>query len=285
MPSDPVEINGYEVWIHSDGAEKGMSLGGGPWRKVVYRVAGADSDGFIDSLFGAGQATQVITFGSPWSPPSPHRYPGNENIVALEASAVPVNLRPDPLKLVGSQWDVVSVTYGVPQFDVFGQQAEMAFGGQPEPWCRDEIRGYMQSYPIEMAALVMKGPDGEVTGETPARNFEIQVPHLELRRTRMFVPYLYLPVLTSLVGKVNYEPFWGFGIGTLRFEPFDTVIESDTAGRRVTTLVTSMTWRPYDWNMTPKPDGPGWEYVGYADASDAPYQYADFSLAYGVWRS
>jgi hypothetical protein len=279
MPSDPVEINGYEVWIHSDGAEKGMSLGGGPWRKVVYRVAGADSDGFIDSLFGAGQATQVITFGSPWSPPSPHRYPGNENIVAIEATCTPIKAKPDGVKLFGSDWAVITVTYGVPQFDVFGQQAEMAFGGQPEPWCRDEIRGYMEGVPVPAEVLT-----GDDSGDSPSRNFEIQVPHLELRRTRMFVPYLYLPVLTSLVGKVNGEPFWGFGIGTLRFEPFDTVIETDMAGRRVTTLVTSMTWRSYDWNMIPRSDGPGWEYQRYDDGT-TPYAYADFSLAYGVWRA
>jgi hypothetical protein len=278
MASDPIQINGYDVWIHTDGYEKGMSVGGGPWRKIVYRVAWEDSDGFIDSLFGVG-STSIIPIGGTWSPPTPHRYPGNENIVAMDATCSPIKAMPDAVKLFGSDWAVITVTYGVPQFDVFGAQAEMAFGGQPEPWCRDEIRGFMESYPIPSEAL-----QTEEDEETPSRNFEIKVPHLELRRTRMFVPYLYMPVLLTLMGKLNHDWFWGFAPGTLRFEPFDTVVETDTSGRRVTTLVVSLTWRPYDWNKVPKSSGPGWDYVQYVTGGDNPYDYADFTRAYGVWR-
>lgn len=278
MASDPIDINGYQVIIMADGYEKGVEPGRGPWRKIVYNVAWDESDVFIDSLLGISMVGMPM--GGTFNPPQPHRYPGNPNIVAMSCVARPEGaLGPDPVKLVKADRAIIEVLYGVPQFDVFGTQTNMAFGGQAEPWCRDEIRGFLESYTIPADRLEM-----EDSGDQPDRSFAIKVPHLELRRTRMNVPYLYMPVLLTLMGKLNHDLFWGFPRGTLRFEPFEMGVETDAGGNRVATLITPLSWRPYDWNMVPRTDGPGWDYVRFLDGTDNPYDYADFGQAYGVWR-
>lgn len=265
-----VVVGGITARVSIDGVAKGNSLmGGGPWRDIVYQVDGDDSDDFMDALLGIS-----ISLGPPGSPismPDPHRYPGNENLCALEVSGEPLTaVMPDGSKIVNAEKFNVRVRYGVPTFDVSGTQSDMAFGGQPMPWTRDTIRSFIQSYPLPKTSVEFP------SGENPDQKFELRVPHIEFHRTRMMVPYLYLDTLISLVGKINHAPFWGYARGTLRVEPWDTGTEVVTDGTRVTTLDLTLTWRPYDWNMAPKSDGT-WDYLELISSSNTPYTYADIS--------
>ncbi len=283
-------IMGYEVSILADGYEKGWSFGNGPWRKVTYVVPWEDSDGFIDAITGAN-VIPVILPGAPWIPPILHSYPGNANLVVTDVRCLPLGAsQPDDVKLFASDNAIIEATYTTPPFNMGGEtfQPEMAFGSQPEPWSRDTIRSFVESVPVPAGALQRNGGSGGPSGGTPPSGdefegrFEIQVPHLELRRTMFHVPYLMIPELVDLVGKLNDDWFWGFAPGTLRFEPFDTDIEKDSAGNSRATLTKVLTWREHDWNKRPKADGPGWEYIGYPGTSEAPYKYADFRPAFGL---
>jgi hypothetical protein len=273
-PGSEITVGGIIAKVAIDGVAKGNdSLGGGPWRDIIYQVAGDDSDNFMDALLGVGAYGGTV--GSSIVFPDPHRYPGNTNLVALAVSAEPVTVvKPDTTKIVASDLWHVRCHYGVPQFDVGATQPDLAFGGQPQPWTRDTVRGFFHSYPVPKQGTVKDG-----TGDPLDKKFEWKIPHLEFHRTRMMVPYLDLMGLSALVGKVNGSAMWGFNRGTLRLEPFDSSVEVMTDGSRMITLDTTLTWRPYDWNMDIDTDGT-WVLVG-PDAGGTFYEYADFSPLFG----
>lgn len=274
MPACPAgslwTIGGIECRVVVDGVAKGnSSLGGGPWRDIIYQCAWDDSDTVMDALLDV--ASYSGGPGGAIAYPSPYRYPGNTNLVALECTAEMVGpTKPDTTKVVSSDYAHIRVHFGVPSFDIAGTQNDLAFNGKAVPWGRDTVRGFYETHPIEKAALQDAGSNN------PPVKGEMKVQILEFHRSRLMVPYLNLAVLTSLIGKVNDRPIGIFDTGTIRVEPWDVGSDVQPDGTRVTTLEQTFSWRSVDWNYQLSEDGV-WTYYDIAATGLPPNPYADIS--------
>jgi hypothetical protein len=287
-------LNGVEaeVWSEAPGLRKGSSLlGRGPWRQIQYRVdTWEDADLFIDGLF--DRIIYTLGPGSVFSYPWPHPYPGNENLVALDAEAQAIGPpRPrDGVDLVSCDYAVITVLYGVPDYDVFGLDTWNSFPGPVGPFSHDQVRGYAAPYSLPPAALKQQAeppdpnnPDaGGDVGDPIPESFPVMVPHQEYTRTLYGVPYFYDVVLKSLVGRINHATFFGHARGTLRFDDYDVDVERLSDGTRAQRYTMRFIWRPMDWNRIP--EGPPIRWTLVDDGfGNKPYAYANFApLATGV---
>jgi hypothetical protein len=268
-----INVGGIDAEVYVDGYHKGNDITGrGPWRQVVYRLPWDDSDAFMDALLGIGGTT-----GGPGGPtryPSPHRYPGNTNIICLSVEASPVGpARADATRMVSFDgYAFVTALYGNGTWEAL-PDPRIAFGGEPVPFSRDTIRGFVEDYPL---------PSGGLTNEdgvAQAGRFRLRVPHQELIRQLYYIPQLegYAYILESLVGRVNSTIFWGRAIGTVLFQDYDMDAERDTAGNVVETMTLRFVWRYHDWNKEPVLDNLNavqWQYL--KDANDIrPYSYVN----------
>lgn len=270
-----VVVGGITALVRIDGYEKGIIAGQGPWRKIKYRVDWDDSDTFMDGLMGLTTYTGGVGGFVYW--PIPHAYPGNSYLRCVECDAKPLGpLAPDVAKIVTSTYAEVSATYRALNFDVEGTQPDMSFNGEPKPWIRDEIRGYIQPYRIGAGGKkqAASGPD---PGAVIPGSHSIRVAHYDYRRTIHGLPYLAIPQLQSLSGKINSDTFWGQPRGTFLFEPPDITTEIQTDGSRTSVTGLVLSWRPNDWNMDF--DTTSGEFVlAETQASQPTYAYADFSI-------
>jgi hypothetical protein len=265
-----ITVGGIDAEVWCDGYRMGNDiLGGGPWREILYTLPWNDAAPFMDKLLGVSRA------GAPggsifWM--LPHAYPGNTNIICHEVACEALGAaRPDPSKVVAFEKAIVSATYRVPKYDYAGTDAQNAFGNQPVPWARDEMRGYAHNYPIPASALV----DKDDATQVPSKKFDLLVPHIEYRRTRFQVPYLFVDTMAGLVGKVNSSAMWGRDTGTIRFDSWDTGREITTDGSTVQEYVLSLIWRPIDWNKELRDDKIQWDVMW--DGTNYPYPYSDLS--------
>jgi hypothetical protein len=258
-------IGGITCKVVVDGYKKGnSSLGGGPWRDIIYQCPWDDSDAVMDALLDV--ASYAGGPGGAIAYPSPYRYPGNTNLVALECNAELVGYKPDVTKVVSGDLANIFVHFGVPPFDIDGTQNDLAFNGKPVPWGRDTVRGFYETHPIEKAALE------DAANNNPPVKGELKVPILEFHRSRLMVPYLNLQVLTSLIGKVNDRPIGIYDTGTIRVEPWDVGSDVQPDGTRVVTLEQTFSWRPKDWNYQLSSDGV-WTYYDIAATGAPPHPY------------
>ena len=275
MPVGPttLTLNGITANVLIDGYKKSRSLlNGGPSRTILYDVAWADSDNFIDALLGG-----AISWAGPGAPiiwPTPHRYPGNTLLVCLEASGSPIGpIQPDGgAKLLAGDRCFVEAHYGVPPIDIFGLNNNSDFTGYASPWVRDTSRMYVHSYPVPASVLTFKS-DGTAT----VKPKELYLPHVEFTRHRYMVPFLFEQLFLTLAYSVNNGTFLWFNKGTLRYESYeasDWYPASD--GTLVTDMTMTLTWRPFDWNAELRTDTPiTWDVVW--DGTNYVYPYADLS--------
>lgn len=272
MPLTTVTVGGIDAGVFCDGYRKGNdNSGNGPWREVIYDVAWGDSDDFMDALMGIN--TPVVSGGTVVFP-IPHQYPGNAILFCAEVWGEPVGTpQPDP-KLFAADRCHVHAVYRVPKWDIPGTDSQNSFGGEPVPWGHDNCRGYTFNYPANAAKFT-----GVTTAFVPTVKPDYFVPHVDFVRTRSMIPYLYFPVMVSLVGCVNVNVMWGFDVGTLMFETFDTDKDFQPDGTAMQQIVQRFTWRPWDWNAVPHDDDMTWEVI--RDGSgNYRYPYQDLTVLF-----
>jgi hypothetical protein len=265
-----------EIMVGS--GRKGNDLtGGGPWREVVYKVAWAQSDQFADALLGINVSGGV---GGPVQYPQMHRFPGNERLFCHSVTIQGYSGGPrlDSQKLFAFDYAEVTAMYKASTWDAFNNDRDNSFGGQSQPWCRDEIHGYSHNYRLPGKVIVDKA-----TGQNVTTSFPVLVPHVELNRTRFMVPYLYDDLMISTVGKLNIQPLWDLDTGTVRFDSFNTSKQLDEAGNTVQEISLRLVWRSYDWNkqLSDSADGIAWNPVGDL-AGNTPYLYTDLSPLFEI---
>ena len=271
-------IGDVEAKILVDPYRKGINEFG-PWREVTYLVDWDASDFFVDALMGLG--------GSPAAPgslitiPLPHAYPGNSRLLCLSAEAEGIDMgRPDA-KLIAGEYAVVTARYGVPPFDIVGQDHEHAIGGEALPYTRFETRGYTES--VSIPASVLETEDGDPV----TRDKQIGIPAQEIIVTRFFCSYNPDNDISfrSLVGRLNSNAFLDRPTGTVIFESYDTDPQTTPDGRPVTTTRLVYRWREYDWNAQPVDDNGTLAWKILEDTTgNFPLQYAnlDYSLRFGL---
>jgi hypothetical protein len=283
MPVTSVTVQGISADVLVDGYRKGIVQGEGPWREVVYILPWDDSDAFMDALMGYASASPgpglPIVYGVP------HAYPGNDRLYCMEVNAEPIGAgqpAPDALdsnglidaslsKLFSSDWAKVTARYQASRIDFQGIETATAFGGQPVPWSTDNIRGYVQTYPIPAGVIKAEGTD-----EPNDKPFELRVNEEEWTRKRYMQDYLYTDLARSLGGTVNSKPIWGNPIGTMLLQPFDANSGLQTDGSRSSELSMSWLFRPIDRNKKLSKVGTDIAWVRQVDGSgNYPYPYAD----------
>ncbi len=284
-------VEGFPLWVRTDPFEYGIDEQGRPWRAVAYVCDGDDGPAVADALMGINSGSSSL-----FDQPKPHKYPGNENLLCLSVRGKPKGARGPGTQLVKGPLAEIHATYGVPEFDVYGEDFDQSFGdetGEPIPWARYLIRGGLEMIPwpideytdTEGQFLFDIGSDGE--GIVPAvRNLVYRMPVKDYIIRRSKIPNLPLfdAMYTSYMGTVNDAAVWGKDAGTILCEPHDYDIAWDSSGARMGEFTMVFRWRKYPWTWEPVPGKFG-VFAPVRDSSaNRMYEEADFEtmLRYGV---
>jgi len=264
--------------VATDHIWKENGRGSGPKRRLIWDVADANSDAFIDLLI--GQST--VSGGSIINFPQPHAYPGNTALVCTHAGGEPNGpILPDPVKVVGSDRWLIHALYEIPSVDPYGQSYAPAMDNVVVPWSRFRKRSGLEVNTARPARLkyatsLIDAPD--------TTTIPVNMATIDYEVSRHMIPADLFPtfdaILQGLADTVNHAPIFGSATGTLLFGPFDAYDERDSAGNLVFNFDMLIRWRRVNHNYQ-LVEGTINQYEGYIDVNDTPvllYPYANWSI-------
>lgn len=267
MPTPPLPVDadltvgGYPLAILVDPFSGGIDERGAPWWEVQYLGSGMDKDPakICNALKGIGEYVSV-----PYGFPQPHRYIGSPN---LACQSVRFKLcggrRGGPL---GSQAPLAKyyATYGVPPFDVFGDQNQVAFGDEATPWTMYSVRGGEEvirwpasSDPADLGEGIFvfeAGSAGDgIAPDVTALSCRIALKDYIIRRSMIPNFQEFDDLLTSLQNKTNNAPVFGRPAGELLVRPNDYDVGVDPSGLKTGDFTVVISWKQWGWNAEPVP--------------------------------
>jgi hypothetical protein len=275
-PGPPAfSIRGIAYWAMIDPFSGAIDQNGRPSREVAYLVDGATVGPACDALKGIGTFTS-----SPYNWPTPHRYPGNTNLVCLSVRFETRGPRRSGPQLITSPLAVVYANYGVPDLDIYGDRPEQAFDpANPIPWASYEVRNGKESIPLKADGLKYKS--ATYAGIAPTSTLQVRIPTKDYILRRSMIPDFnaYAGILEALEGTVNLNPWWGRAKGRFLFDGFDKSYDFDASGKQVGDFSMYFVYRGIDHNAEPVDGMPGTYDVITDEATGLllNYPYGDFS--------
>lgn len=279
-PGTKVTIGGIQASVRIDPFEFGIDERGRPWRTVSYLVLGEQGANFCDAAKGIGAYSSV-----PYGFPQPHRFPHNTNLMCLSVSGRWKGAVQDGPQLLQGDYAEVRVTYGVPEYDIFGEADDVAFGNDAIPWSVGSVRAGLEVFPwpiddtATMDGIQFVAGSGYEAILPAASSVLYRMPTKDyiLKRTNIPNFAAFDDLLTSLMGKVNSGAIWGRAARTLYLDPHDYDVASDPSGRKTGEFTLVFRWRRESWQKEPVPG----KFGIFAEIYDADlnrkYQEADFT--------
>jgi hypothetical protein len=241
-----------------DGFSKGIDEKS-PWYRVVFHLDNwSDTDAFMNALMGFGTASGP-TSGPTVTRGVPHAHPLSPNLYCSRTSVIQ-GLGNPVLNPAGyPDYDdgaLVEAEYRPPPFDFGGGGVNFLNNqidpGTPLSWCTQEVDFGHEVITIPGGTMYRytSGPDsGKFTG-VPMKIF---VPITILTLTFHKLPYMPLPQLRLLRGRVNSTTFLGSPAGTVLFKGGKTSREPNPDGSIVQTVTEVFEERDSSqpWNSEP----------------------------------
>jgi hypothetical protein len=160
-----------------------------------------------------------------------------------------------PPQWVTRRWAIVTIRFGVATFNDGQGNGPQDASGQPYTTTTFNVGGEFITLPDSTYTFPSKAPTSSPIG--------ILVPQTEIPVTRHLMPFIPLPQMLALQGKVNLDPVpflnFIFTPGQLLFVGGSTTITCDTLGNIMWDVTYQMMYRYIPWNyfLSPNPKE-GW---------------------------
>lgn len=250
-----------------------------PQARVRFKCAAGDHYQLIKDVVGTSTAVTDWTIGN-IERVFPLPYPPSPNLIGRAVESVefkgPATRIPGvPLPWFWRKYAYVTIRFELALFNDGEGNGQQDISGQPFTSTTFNTSGDSMSLP----GSVLKFPRG-APNKTAAAG--IVIPQAEIQMTRHLMPFIPLPQMLALQGKVNAAPIqflnMAIDVGHVLFVGGSTQITCDTLGNLMWDVTYNMVYRALPWNMffSPTP-GEGWA-IPLDQAGNPVYQPGDFSI-------